>query len=160
MVEITHATMQRTWAHVPGLCRKETSCGTMEQCCSCSPSSLSLPSTLSSSLSVYLIFYLKRKWHLASSVCDNKRMNTDPEVYLRSWTINKSIVFLLRPLLSSQIICWCITSLFFDLRSCHLQRLDELGFLEWNSNTLVKCKQHSFIKNPIIKANWHAYVSN
>jgi hypothetical protein len=24
----------------------------------------------------------------------------------------------------------------------------------------VKCKQHSFIKNPIIKANWHAYISN
>lgn len=39
-----------------------------------------------------------------------------------------------------------------------LTKLDELGFLEWNSNTLLKCKQRSFIKTPIIKANWHGYT--
>lgn len=66
----------------------------------------------------------------------------------------------LEPLFASLIVVGSVQAICFDLWLYHLQRVDERGFPERDSNTVVKCKQGSFIKNPIIKADWHAYRSN
>lgn len=62
-------------------------------------------------------------------MCYSYRENSDSKVYFWTRRLNKSIVFLLGSLFFSLIV-GSMQAFCFDLRFYHLQRLDELGFLE------------------------------